>query len=128
MTADQPDQPQGPTLRVMALHALAYCERLFYLEEIEELRVADEAVWAGRRLHVELDEPADVVELTLESAALGIRGRLDAVRRRSGELYPIEHKRGRARRDIAGRPLAWDSDALQAAAYALLLEQHTGTP
>ena len=39
----------APTLRVMALHALAYCERLFYLEEVEELRVADEAVWAGRR-------------------------------------------------------------------------------
>jgi len=27
-------------IRVMALHALAYCERLFYLEEVEEIRVA----------------------------------------------------------------------------------------
>jgi CRISPR-associated protein Cas1 len=33
-----------PLLRVMALHALAYCERLFYLEEVEEIRVADQAV------------------------------------------------------------------------------------
>ena len=24
-------------IRVMALHALAYCERLFYLEEVEEI-------------------------------------------------------------------------------------------
>ena len=29
-------------LRVMALHALAYCERLFYREEVEVIRVADE--------------------------------------------------------------------------------------
>jgi len=31
-------------LRIMALHALGYCERLFYLEEVENLRVADERV------------------------------------------------------------------------------------
>ena len=28
-----------PLIRVMALHAMAYCERLFYLEEVEEIRV-----------------------------------------------------------------------------------------
>ncbi|AKT41104.1 type I-MYXAN CRISPR-associated endonuclease Cas4/Cas1 [Chondromyces crocatus] len=116
----------APTLRVMSLHALVYCERLFYLEEVEELRVADEAVWEGRRLHVELDEPADVVEMTLESQALGLRGRMDAVRRRSGALYPIEHKRGRCRRGPGEIPAAWPTDVVQAAAYAMLLEEHTG--
>ncbi|PYV66548.1 MAG: hypothetical protein DMG96_42040 [Acidobacteria bacterium] len=40
-------------LHVHSLHALAYCERLFYLEEV--LRVADERVYAGRRLHVEIE-------------------------------------------------------------------------
>lgn len=34
-------RPDGPPIRVMALHALLYCERLFYLEEVEEIRVAD---------------------------------------------------------------------------------------
>lgn len=34
-------------LRVMSLHALLYCERLFYLEEVEEIRVADASVYAG---------------------------------------------------------------------------------
>jgi CRISP-associated protein Cas1 len=43
-------------LRIMSLHALAYCERLFYLEEVEEMRVADERVYAGRRLHVEIEK------------------------------------------------------------------------
>src|SRR5580704_3769351 len=123
-----PSTDHAPPLRVMALHALAYCERLFYLEEVEEIRVADEAVYAGRTLHAELDEPGSVVDLTLESAALGIRGRLDAFRSRSGETYPVEHKRGRSRRGTDGKPLAWESDALQAAAYALLLEEHEGRP
>ena len=45
--------------RVMVLHAVAYCERLFYLEEVEEIRVADERVLAGRILHETLpdDQP-----------------------------------------------------------------------
>lgn len=48
LDAPLPDQVEPP-IRVMALHALLYCERLFYLEEVEELRVADHAVYAGRR-------------------------------------------------------------------------------
>ena len=47
-------QTQTTKLRVESLHALAYCERLFYLEEVENVRLADAAVYAGRRLHVEL--------------------------------------------------------------------------
>jgi CRISPR-associated protein Cas1 len=43
----------------MALHALGYCERLFYLEEVENLRVADARVYAGRRLHVEIERDED---------------------------------------------------------------------
>ncbi len=41
----------NPLIRVMALHALAYCERLFYLEEVEEIRVADHRVYAGCTLY-----------------------------------------------------------------------------
>lgn len=50
-------------IRVMALHALEYCERLFYLEEVEEIRVADERVFAGRELHetLELQDRKSVV-------------------------------------------------------------------
>jgi CRISPR-associated protein Cas1 len=45
-----------PLIRVMAIHALGYCERLFYLEEVEEIRVADERIYAGRTLHETLAE------------------------------------------------------------------------
>ena len=118
-----------PLIRVMALHAVAYCPRLFYLEEVEEIRRADASVWSGRRLHEELNEQQEeVVTLTLESEELGIRGKLDAVRRRHGESYPVEHKRGRALRDGKGKAHAWESDFVQACAYAFLLSEHLGEP
>ena len=69
------DALAAPTIRVMALHALAYCERLFYLEEVEEIRVADAAVYAGRRLHEELAaDEGEIVSLVLESETLGYSG------------------------------------------------------
>jgi CRISPR-associated protein Cas1 len=116
-------------LRIMALHALGYCERLFYLEEVENLRVADERVYAGRRLHVEIERGEDDGEwltLALESERWGLVGKVDCVRRRDGMLIPYEHKRGRSARGQDGRAEAWPSDRLQVAAYAALLEEHTG--
>lgn len=52
---DSPDAQQD-TIRVSALHALAYCPRLFYLEEVEELYTQDASVFAGRRLHAEIEK------------------------------------------------------------------------
>ena len=111
-----------PLVRVMALHALAYCERLYYLEEVEEIRLADANVFAGRRMHEELDGAAEQFTYELASERLGIRGKLDAVRRKSGELVVYEHKKGKSR---DGKE-AWPSDRLQVLAYALLLSEHTG--
>ncbi|MFN5727539.1 MAG: CRISPR-associated protein Cas4, partial [Pseudanabaena sp.] len=116
------------TIRVSALHALAYCERLFYLEEVEELYTQDAAVFAGRRLHAELEkqEDEDWDELFLESAELGLRGKVDALRTRNGQTIPYEHKRGKAARDKNKQPQAWESDRLQILAYAYLLEMSLG--
>ena len=56
-----PIQTQN-TIRVSALHALAYCERLFYLEEVEELytlEVRGQQVWlsnVGVRKFIQLYE------------------------------------------------------------------------
>src|SRR5258706_15541240 len=88
-----------PPLRVMALHALLYCERLFYLEEVEEIRVADANVYAGRRLHVERlpleDETPELRSLEVSSQDWGLVGKVDAVRRRDGAWVAYEHKKGR---------------------------------
>lgn len=119
-------------IRVMALHALLYCERLFYLEEVEEIRIADASVYAGRLLHDELAAPdlsgTEQRDFQLSSDRLGLRGRVDAFRRREGGWVPYEHKRGRARRDDSGAPAAWPSDAVQVSAYGLLLEEELGEP
>lgn len=126
-SAPRKEESSAPLLRVMALHALAYCERLFYLEEVEEIRIADQSVYAGRRLHEELaaKDEGDFVSLTLESEALGLKGKVDCLRRRDGQLIPYEHKRGRARQGQRG-PEPWPSDRIQVCAYTLLLEEHTG--
>ncbi|MBU0910359.1 MAG: type I-MYXAN CRISPR-associated endonuclease Cas1 [Proteobacteria bacterium] len=111
-----------PLIRVMALHALAYCERLYYLEEVEEIRVADANVYSGRRLHDKIDKGPDIYSLELASERLGIRGKIDCVKRRSGELVVSEHKKGKSNKGEE----AWPSDRLQVLAYALLLGEHTG--
>src|SRR3954452_15815452 len=102
-----------PPLRVMSLHALAYCHRLFYLEEVEEIRVADDRVYAGRELHasLEADEDGEQARLELADPKLGLVGKVDAIRRRDGSLLPYEHKRGRCRRE-GKAAAAWPSDRL----------------
>src|SRR5207248_10748928 len=117
-----------PLVRVMALHALAYCPRLFYLEEVEEIRVADAAVFAGRQLHaaLEADEDGEAVNLELASSTLGLVGKVDCLRRRDGSYLPYEHKRGQPRHSDGRPPDAWPSDRLQIIAYALLLEEAFG--
>jgi CRISPR-associated protein Cas1 len=122
-----PAQEQD-TLRVNALHALAYCPRLFYLEEVEELYTQDAAVFSGRRLHVEIEqeEGEEWQELVLENNELGLRGKVDALRTRNGQTIPYEHKKGRCYRDASNKPQAWSSDRLQVLAYACLIEMALG--
>src|SRR5215468_4329043 len=104
--------PHAPSVRVMALHALAYCPRLFYLEEVEEIRVADERVFAGRQLHAELaaDEDGEAVSIDLTSTTLGLTGKVDCLRRRDGTYLPYEHKRGQPARRPDNTATPWPSD------------------
>lgn len=114
-----------PPIRVMALHALAYCERLFYLEEVEEIRLADASVYAGRSLHQDLkgieEKHAEWKTFQLSSELLGLTGKADSLRYRDGSLVPYEHKRGRPKRE-GNAVTAWPSDALQVCAYGMLIE------
>lgn len=125
-----PSTCDEPQIRVMALHALLYCERLFYLEEVEEIRVADAAVYAGRRLHDDVagleDETPEKRSVEVASDQWGLYGKVDAIRRRDGVWVAYEHKRGRCRRGEDKRVLPWPSDRIQAIAYAVLLEEGQG--
>src|SRR5271170_5367669 len=125
-----------PLVRVMALHALGYCPRLFYLEEVEEIRVADASVFAGRQLHAALaadDEDGETINLELSSANFGLTGKVDCLRRRDGSYLPYEHKRGQPAREApgahaSGLAIAWPSDRIQVVAYAVLIEEAFGQP
>ena len=130
---DEPEPREDePPIRVMALHALLYCERLFYLEEVEEIRVANANVYAGRRLHDEVvseeDETPEQRSVEVASEQWGIQGKVDAVRRRDGEWVVYEHKKGRCRRGDDKKPETWPSDRIQAIAYAALFEEAFGEP
>ena len=119
-------------LRVIALHDLLYCERLFYFTEVEGIQNPTALIYAGRRLHVEVASPDDETpekrSFDVSSERWGLVGKVDAVRRRDGAWVAIEHKRGRCRRGDDKRPLAWPSDRIQAVAYAVLLEEVLGEP
>ncbi len=105
--------------RVMAIHALHYCERLFYLEEVEEIRRADEKIYQGRRLHAELE--ANEITYELESETLGLFGKVDALKSRDGQFFVYEHKKGRS-----NKREAWESDRMQVIAYCALVEEASG--
>ena len=119
----------------MAIHALQYCERLFYLEEVEEIREADDRVYAGRKLHEDRvpkldDDSRELRSFEVSSDELGLFGKVDAARVRDGGWIAYEHKKGRCRRakDKSKTPEVWPSDRLQVAAYAMLLEVQINKP
>jgi CRISPR-associated protein Cas1 len=116
-----------PPIRIIGLHDLSYCHRLFYLTEVEGLQSPNNLIYAGRELHASLatDEQGEQTQLELTDPELGLSGKVDAIRRRDGLLLPYEHKRGRCRKGDAG-PEAWPSDRLQVIAYAALIASCTG--
>jgi CRISPR-associated protein Cas1 len=119
-----------PMMRVESLHALAYCRRLFYFQEVERIEVPHDRVYAGRHLHaaLEADEEGDATRVELTSDALGLTGVVDCLKRRDGSYLPYEHKRGKPARAADNSPEPWPSDRLQVVAYAALLEEAFGQP
>jgi len=117
-------------VNVSALQALFYCPRQFYLQEVEGIHTPNAEVYSGLRLHAELERDGgdDWQQYTLESEALGLRGRVDALKTRDGQTIPYEHKKGRCYRDSEQQSLAWPGDRIQVLAYALLLEAELGIP
>ncbi len=132
-----PGMPNGafdsePPLRIEALHALNYCERLYYFQEVEQISVAHPDVYAGRRLHDDVVSDEDISpekrSLHVESEQWGLIGKADAVRKRDGQWIAYEHKKGRCRRESDNTPAPWSSDRIQAIAYSLLIAETLGEP
>ncbi len=91
---------------------------------------------AGCTSELEREEEGEWHTLDLESETLGLRGRVDCLRRRDGSFIPYEHKRGRAARkewrkngaepSRSNEAMAWPSDRIQVATYAMMIEETLG--
>lgn len=64
------------------------------------------------------DETWQIRAVWLKSERYGLIGKADLIESNSGQLYPIEYKRGKRGE--------WDNDELQVCAQALCLEEMTG--
>lgn len=120
---------------VRRLHNYAYCKRLFYLQWVEDLWVENADTAAGSHAHRNTDKPShwkddlDLAEraslrsVSLQSETLGLTGVIDLIEDTGHGREIIDYKRGSARRDENDRRVAKENDALQLAAYALLLAE-----
>ncbi|WP_072619847.1 CRISPR-associated protein Cas4 [Spirulina major] len=113
-------------LLLYALNAWEYCPRRFYLEFVWGERQENEHLLLGQYLHEAINEPGDHREgetvvhqqAWVWSDRLQIRGIIDAVEVRHGQLIPLEYKKGKMARHL--------NDHFQLCAAALCLEERTG--
>jgi CRISPR-associated exonuclease Cas4 len=111
-----------------ALNQYDYCPRRCYYIFVENVFVDNEHTVEGSLQHTransgESSTRNDALQMRsvyLYSRTLGICGKADVIEERRGELYPVEHKKGK-RGD-------WKNDALQLCAQALCLEEMNGRP
>ena len=108
------------------LNAWEYCPRRFYLEyqlgEMED----NEHIILGRHLHRHINEESVLQEgdVTIHqqqwvwSDRLQVKGIIDAVEEMSGQLVPVEYKKGKMARHL--------NDHFQLCAAGLCLEECTG--
>jgi CRISPR-associated exonuclease Cas4 len=126
------------------LNAFAFCPRRFYLEFVLGEMVVNEFVLEGQQLHERVDQPGRASRdekqqwrrIYLAAPILGLSGFCDLLEAdpdpaetapldlaglaRSGQLYPVEYKKGKLGR--------WVSDRVQVCAQALALEEVLQVP
>lgn len=125
-----------PLLPVRRLHNYVYCPRLFYLQWVEDIFVPNEDTVEGDAVHSRVDDPTrlKIAALasaggTLRSVALSsekyrITGVVDLLEKDSeGSIRLVDYKKGNPAMDDSGEWCAKENDAIQLAAYALLLEE-----
>jgi CRISPR-associated exonuclease Cas4 len=109
-----------------ALNQYDYCPRRCYYLFVENTFLENEHTVEGSLQHARANSGdssarADALQFRsvyLYSRQLGISGRADVIEEKAGEIYPVEHKKGRRGE--------WQNDALQLCAQALCLEEMSG--
>lgn len=131
-----------PPMPVRRLHNYLYCPRLFYLQWVENIFEENADTAAGSATHRQTDQPSRFDEeratalreglpegsrvrsLRLESAELNLVGVVDVIEGEADGACIVDYKKGAARRLDDGTRIAKENDAVQMAAYALLLREH----
>lgn len=108
---------------IAALNHYEFCPYRCYLMFVQGEFQDNLYTLEGTRLHQRSDTPGQSQRgeaeqfrsLWLRSAQYGLYGRADVVEIKGGQVYPVEHKRGRKG--------GWRNDQLQLCAQALCLEE-----
>jgi CRISPR-associated exonuclease Cas4 len=111
---------------ISALNQYAFCPRRCWYMHVAHEFLDNAHTIEGTLLHERADSGegtrrGDLLQIRsvyLHSLQYGLTGRADLIEERSGELYPIEYKKGR-RGD-------WGNDQIQLCAQALALEEMAG--
>lgn len=112
-------------LPIASLNQFSFCShrcwRMFCLGEFEDNQYTIEGTSLHDRVHTLGDNNREEVwqirAIWLHSERYQIIGKSDLIEVESGEIYPVEYKRGKKGE--------WDNDALQVCAQALCLEEMT---
>jgi CRISPR-associated exonuclease Cas4 len=119
---------QTEYISIAALNQYAYCPhrcwRMFCAGEFTDNQYTIEGTTLHDRVHTTSDvqrgETWQVRAIWLKSEQYKLIGKSDLIEAESGQVYPVEYKRGRKGE--------WDNDELQVCAQALCLEEMTGQP
>jgi CRISPR-associated exonuclease Cas4 len=111
---------------IAALNQYAYCPhrcwRMFCAGEFTDNQYTIEGTSLHDRVHTlgesHREETWQIRAIWLKSEQYKLIGKSDLIEAESGQLYPVEYKRGRKDE--------WDNDELQVCAQALCLEEMTG--
>jgi CRISPR-associated exonuclease Cas4 len=106
-----------------ALNQYDYCPRRCYYIFVENIFVDNEHTVEGSLQHHRSDAgetstrdgTLQLRSVYLYSRKFGVCGKADVIEEREGEIYPVEHKKGRRGE--------WRNDAFQLCAQALCLEE-----
>ena len=117
---------QTEYISIAALNQYAYCPhrcwRMFCAGEFTDNQYTIEGTTLHDRVHTTSDiqrgETWQIRAIWLKSEQYKLIGKSDLIEAESGQIYPVEYKRGRKGE--------WDNDELQVCAQALCLEEMTG--
>jgi CRISPR-associated protein Cas1 len=134
------DREALPLMPVRRLNNYVWCPRLFYLQWVENLFEENADTVAGSAVHRQADKPTRVDDekmeamrtglpegtvirsLRLENEELGLCGVVDIAKGGPEGLELVDYKKGSPRRLDDGSISVKEPDAVQLAAYALLLK------